>query len=124
MEMTPNKLILKCAVSVFVFQQTGNHDRLRITSVKGAHFASAFNTLLLLLPGTPTSYQGEEIGMLNIELTFEQTKDPNGIRHGKVSIVVFSPQPLTVVRVLFSPMVSGWAGRWREEVCRVVSQKL
>ena len=30
---------------------------------------------------------------------------------------LFTPQPLRAVRVLFSPMVSGWAGGWREEVC-------
>ena len=27
------------------------------------------------------------------------------------------PQSLRAVGVLFSPMVSGWAGGWREEVC-------
>ena len=31
--------------------------------------------------------------------------------------VTFTPQPLRAVRVLFSPMVSGWAGGWREKVC-------
>ena len=30
---------------------------------------------------------------------------------------VFTPQPLRAVGVLFSPMVSGWAGRRWEEVC-------
>ena len=33
----------------------------------------------------------------------------------------FTPQPLRAVRVLFSPMVSGWAGGWvggrRGKVC-------
>ena len=31
--------------------------------------------------------------------------------------MVFTPQPLRAVGVLFSPMVSGWAGGRREEVC-------
>ena len=31
--------------------------------------------------------------------------------------IVFTPQPLRAVRVLFSPMVSGWAGGWWEKVC-------
>ena len=32
-------------------------------------------------------------------------------------LVIFIPQPLRAVGVLFSPMVSGWAGGWREKVC-------
>ena len=31
--------------------------------------------------------------------------------------IIFIPQPLRAVRVLFPPMVSGWAGGQREEVC-------
>ena len=31
--------------------------------------------------------------------------------------VVFTPQPLRAVGVLFSPMVSGWVGGWQEIVC-------
>ena len=32
-------------------------------------------------------------------------------------VSLFTPQPLRAVGVLFSPMVSGWAGGWREIVC-------
>ena len=28
------------------------------------------------------------------------------------TVIVFTPQPLMAVGVLFSPMVSGWAGGW------------
>ena len=31
--------------------------------------------------------------------------------------VIFTPHTLRAVGVLFSPMVSGWAGGWREIVC-------
>ena len=31
--------------------------------------------------------------------------------------LVFKPQPLRAVGVLFSPMVSGWEGGWGEIVC-------
>ena len=34
-----------------------------------------------------------------------------------VLILVFTPQPLRAVGVLFSPMVSGWVGGLREKVC-------
>ena len=39
---------------------------------------------------------------------------------------VFTLQPLRAVRVLFSPMVSGWAGGWAgggKKFVRAVSQK-
>ena len=44
--------------------------------------------------------------------------------NGKVTVMksmnsvstIFTPQPLRAVGVLFSPMVSGWAGGWREKV--------
>ena len=42
------------------------------------------NMLLLLLPGTPHTFQGEEIGMKNIQLTYEQTVDPWGRNAGPV----------------------------------------
>ena len=42
------------------------------------------NMLLLLLPGTPHTFQGEEIGMKNIQLTYEQTTDPWGRNAGPV----------------------------------------
>ena len=35
--------------------------------------------------------------------------------HKKIKILLnnfFTPQPLRAVGVLFSPMVSGWVGRW------------
>lgn len=34
--------------------------------------------MLLTLPGTPTTYYGEEIGMENINVTQSQIQDPAG----------------------------------------------
>lgn len=42
------------------------------------------NMLLLTLPGTPTTYYGEEIGMENINITESQMQDPAG-KYSKVS---------------------------------------
>ena len=39
-------------------------------------------------------------------------------------LVIFTPQPLGAVGVLFSPMVSGWAGGRQEKFVRPVSQEL
>ncbi|KAM9364108.1 amino acid transporter heavy chain SLC3A1 [Pholidichthys leucotaenia] len=56
----------------------GNHDRSRISSSAGQSYVRAINMLLLTLPGTPTTYYGEEIGMENINITASQVQDPAG----------------------------------------------
>ncbi|KAM3606695.1 uncharacterized protein V6R79_021506 [Siganus canaliculatus] len=56
----------------------GNHDRHRIGSSVGEAYIGAINMMLLTLPGTPTTYYGEEIGMLNINITQDQVQDPFG----------------------------------------------
>lgn len=43
----------------------------------------ALNMMLLLLPGTPVTYYGEEIGMINTFISWEDTKDPEGCRWGE-----------------------------------------
>ncbi|KAM8739393.1 amino acid transporter heavy chain SLC3A1 [Acanthopagrus schlegelii] len=56
----------------------GNHDRSRIASSAGQAYTRVINMLLLTLPGTPTTYYGEEIGMENINITESQVQDPAG----------------------------------------------
>ncbi|XP_056148056.1 neutral and basic amino acid transport protein rBAT [Lampris incognitus] len=56
----------------------GNHDKPRIASSAGRNYARVVNMLLLTLPGTPTTYYGEEIGMENINVTQSQIQDPAG----------------------------------------------
>ncbi|XP_069689396.1 maltase A3-like [Periplaneta americana] len=60
----------------------GNHDQHRVGSRFGAELVDAFNMLALLLPGTAVTYQGEEIGMLNTYVTWEQCLDPQGLYAG------------------------------------------
>ena len=50
----------------------------------GKEYIDVMNMLLLLLPGTPTTYMGEEIGMTNIFVSYEQTVDPDGKNAGPV----------------------------------------
>lgn len=47
----------------------GNHDNDRVGSRVGATNRDAMNVLLLTLPGVVTTYYGEEIGMLNGNIT-------------------------------------------------------
>lgn len=44
----------------------GNHDNSRIASKAGVYLSRALNVLLLTLPGTPTTYYGEEILMTDV----------------------------------------------------------
>jgi len=55
----------------------GNHDNPRIASKAGPELARALNVLLLLLPGTPTTYFGEELGLENVVVPKELQKDTN-----------------------------------------------
>ena len=53
----------------------GNHDNARIASKAGLYLARALNVLLLTLPGTPTTYYGEEILMTNVDVPDSEKHD-------------------------------------------------
>ncbi|KAK7482546.1 hypothetical protein BaRGS_00026257 [Batillaria attramentaria] len=63
----------------FVFS---SHDEHRASSRIGVNYVDAMNVLLLTLQGTPTTYYGEELGMKDITVSFEDTQDPKGKRLG------------------------------------------
>ena len=65
--------------------QLSNHDNNRIASRQGAEYVDALNILLLTLRGTPTTYYGEELGMKDVFVAFNQSVDPQGIAYGPVS---------------------------------------
>ena len=56
----------------------GNHDNPRVASTVGNTLARAMNVFLLTLPGTPTTYYGEEIFMTDVK------NIPNDKRHDTV----------------------------------------
>ncbi|KAL2083370.1 hypothetical protein ACEWY4_021143 [Coilia grayii] len=56
----------------------GNHDKPRMTSSVGKEYVRAINMMMLTLPGTPTTYYGEEIGMENVHIDEEDIQDPFG----------------------------------------------
>ncbi|KAK6489290.1 neutral and basic amino acid transport protein rBAT [Huso huso] len=49
--------------------------RLKPTTMK---YINVINMLLLMLPGMPTSYYGEEIGMENTAVSEDHIQDPFG----------------------------------------------
>ena len=54
----------------------GNHDRSRVASRIGPAQARVAAMLLLTLRGTPTIYQGEEIGMADVPIPTQAVRDP------------------------------------------------
>lgn len=54
----------------------GNHDNHRLGSRLGPERRDLINILLQTLPGIAVTYQGEELGLLNTDLTWEETIDP------------------------------------------------
>jgi len=57
---------------------TGSHDISRIASRVSDDFVDHMNMLVLMLPGISVTYQGEEIGMTNMNISWEDTLDPAG----------------------------------------------
>ena len=57
----------------------GNHDQPRITSRIGLQQSKVAAILLLTLRGTPTIYYGEELGMRDVPIPFEEVRDPQGL---------------------------------------------
>ena len=57
----------------------GNHDQPRLTSRVGVQQARVAAMLLLTLRGTPTLYYGDEIGMRDVAIPFDEVQDPQGL---------------------------------------------
>lgn len=59
----------------------GNHDNHRVATRLGEDNVDAFNMLLGFLPGVMVTYNGEEIGMENGNVTCDQGHDPQAIKN-------------------------------------------
>ncbi|XP_015432639.1 PREDICTED: alpha-glucosidase-like [Dufourea novaeangliae] len=60
----------------------GNHDKPRLVTRFGSKRARAVTLMTLLLPGVSVTYNGEEIGMEDTWVSWEDTKDPQGCNAG------------------------------------------
>ncbi|XP_045510977.1 maltase A1-like [Colias croceus] len=56
----------------------GNHDNDRVASRFSPKLVDGINMIVLLLPGIAVTYMGEEIGMVNGYISWEDTVDPSG----------------------------------------------
>ena len=61
---------------------------MRLGSRFGEGNMDGFNMLSLLLPGVAVTYNGEEIGMTNTLVSWEDTVDPAGINCGPEHFMV------------------------------------
>ncbi|KAJ1528710.1 hypothetical protein ONE63_007103 [Megalurothrips usitatus] len=71
----------------------GNHDNSRVAT-RFPNMADAMNMISLTLPGTAMTYNGEELGMTDTYITWEQTKDPSGLNAGKEKYLTASRDPV------------------------------
>ncbi|CAG9133493.1 unnamed protein product [Plutella xylostella] len=56
----------------------GNHDNSRVASRYSPELVDGLNMMVLLLPGVAVTYMGEEIGMVDGYVSWEDTVDPSG----------------------------------------------
>ncbi|XP_026756926.1 maltase A1-like [Galleria mellonella] len=56
----------------------GNHDNNRVASRFSPELVDGINMIVLLLPGIAVTYMGEEIGMVDGFVSWEDTVDPSG----------------------------------------------
>lgn len=60
----------------------GNHDQRRVTERFGVERADEITMLAAVLPGVGIAYNGDEIGMEDVWLSYEDTVDPSGCNAG------------------------------------------
>ncbi|PSN31182.1 Maltase 1 [Blattella germanica] len=71
----------------------GNHDQHRVASRYGPELTDGLNMLAQFLPGAGVTYNGEEIGMIDTFITYEETVDPWGVNAGPERYDLFSRDP-------------------------------
>lgn len=63
----------------------GNHDKPRVGKRLGHALVDAFNMIMLLLPGTPVTYYGDEIGMIDYKGTIPSRYNSQGNSEGRLT---------------------------------------
>ena len=71
----------------------GNENEPRVATRLGAELVDAMAMVQIMLPGTPVIYYGEEIGMQNKVVSWEETQDPRGCIQGVDHYADFSRDP-------------------------------
>ncbi|XP_065090958.1 maltase A3-like [Ochlerotatus camptorhynchus] len=72
----------------------GNHDRSRVATRMGEHRTDSMTMIQLTLPGISVTYQGDEIGMTDVDISWEETVDPAGCNEGRENYALKSRDPV------------------------------
>lgn len=79
--------------SIGINFQLGNHDNKRLASRYGPRRVDLFNMLLKTLPGVTVTYNGEELGLTDVYISWEATVDPQACRTNPEVFHTFSRDP-------------------------------
>lgn len=91
----------------------GNHDNRRIADRIGQEYVDAMNMMLLTLPGTPTTYYGEELGMRGGDYSRMTPRDPYAITsHDPTKSRDSERNPMQWDTSLFSGFTNSSQGPW------------
>ncbi|KAG4066648.1 hypothetical protein HA402_007284 [Bradysia odoriphaga] len=71
----------------------GNHDNKRLASRFGVARTDLMNMLLQTLPGVAVTYNGEELGMTDVYIPWEQTVDPAACNTNETVFHTYSRDP-------------------------------
>lgn len=71
----------------------GNHDKNRVGSRLGKDRMDLVNAIIATLPGCSVTYQGEEIGMTDVFIPWEDTVDPQACQSSPEVFQWFSRDP-------------------------------
>ncbi|KAL7738179.1 hypothetical protein ACLKA6_006518 [Drosophila palustris] len=71
----------------------GNHDQRRAASRYGIKNTDAMNMLVMVLPGASVTYQGEELGMTDGWISWEDTQDPAACNSNQNTYEQFTRDP-------------------------------
>lgn len=79
---------------MFVYHfQLGNHDNKRLASRYGPARTDLFNIFLKTLPGVAITYNGEELGLTDVYLSWKDTVDPQACRTNESYFQTVSRDP-------------------------------
>lgn len=71
----------------------GNHDQRRVGSRYGEQRIDLMNMLQMFLPGVSITYQGEELGMTDLDISWTDTRDPAACNSNETIYEQFTRDP-------------------------------
>ncbi|XP_022164993.1 maltase 2-like [Myzus persicae] len=72
----------------------GNHDNPRVATRSNPMLIDGLHMIQNLLPGTAVEYYGDELGLINTNIRWDQTVDPPGLNVGPQRYLQFSRDPV------------------------------